>query len=106
MPVTEHQRERLDVLIELLMQVRDLLDGDPDAEAEDHEGAAVFPTSLFYRIANTGAVDSFPGDAVDADEGDGRRRGELVGAARAITSPLNASNRDPAGASWPGYVRR
>jgi hypothetical protein len=45
-PVTHQQFERLDTLIERLIELRDILDGETDLEAGHHTGRAVFPSSL------------------------------------------------------------
>ena len=49
--------------------MRDLLPGDSDLEAENHDGEAAFPQSPFYvHCMGPLADDGGPGDPQDAEE--------------------------------------
>jgi hypothetical protein len=69
LPLTSGQLERLDHLIETLMELRDILDGDVDREGFSNDGDPAFPgdplaeAELPFYCPEAG-----PGDAVDAEE--------------------------------------
>jgi hypothetical protein len=64
------RRGRFSHEIELLLQLRDLLDGDPDQEPERHDGAASFPSSPLYAISDPLATDGGAGAPEDAEVDD------------------------------------
>jgi hypothetical protein len=66
-PVDDAMLERLDALIEHLLELRNILDGDPDMEPEHHDGAAVFPGHPLYDQTDLLATEAGPGDAADAE---------------------------------------
>jgi hypothetical protein len=67
-PVHDATLARMDALIEHLMELRDILDGDPDQEHEHHDGAAVFPGSPLYEHTDLlASVQDGPGDPQDAE---------------------------------------
>ena len=66
-PVDDATLARIDALIEHLMELRDLLDGDLDLEPEHHDGEASFPSSPLYAISDPLALDGGAGDPQDAE---------------------------------------
>jgi hypothetical protein len=67
-PVEDVMLQRLDALIEHLLELRDLLDGDQDLEPEHHDGAAVFPGHALYEHCDLLAMtENGPGDPSDAE---------------------------------------
>jgi hypothetical protein len=67
-PIDPAQLDRLDQLIEQLMELRDILDGDADLEPEHHDGGASFPSSPLYAITDPLALAGGPGDPSDAEQ--------------------------------------
>ena len=68
-PIPDDQLARLDALIEHLIELRDILEGDPEMEPEHHTGEAAFPSSPLYGCT-CGGESSAPGDPEDAEEDD------------------------------------
>jgi hypothetical protein len=66
-PVQDATLERLDSLIEHLLELRNLLDGDPDQELERHDGEATFPDHPLYSASWHGLSDEAPGTPDDAE---------------------------------------
>ena len=69
LPLTSGQLERLDELIETLMELRDILDGDPDREGFSNDGDPAFPGDpLAEAELPFYSPEAGPGDAADAEE--------------------------------------